>query len=81
MTRKTYTAEYKTKARPRSNPRGIAARGNSGGKRDQPEYASELGAGVPEERFKRILPERIKGGKTRRTEEGGSPGEGKDQDA
>ena len=31
---------------PRGNPRGIAARGNSGGKRDQPEYASELGAGV-----------------------------------
>ena len=53
-------------------PRGIAARGNSGGKRDQPEYASELEAGVPEERFKRILPEGIKGGKTRRTEEGGS---------
>ena len=57
---------------PRGNPRGIAARGNSGGERDQPEYASELEAGVPEERFKRILPEGIKGGKTRRTEEGGS---------
>ena len=68
-------------ARPRGNPRGIAARGNSGGERDQPEYASELEAGIPEERFERILPEIVKGGKTRRTEEGGSPGEGKDQDA
>ena len=64
---------------PWGNPLGIATRGNSSGERDQPEYASELEAGVPEERFERILPEGIKGGKTRRTEEGGSPGEGKDQ--
>ena len=54
---------------------------NRGGERDQPEYASELEAGVPEERFERIFPERVKDGKTRRAEEGGSPGEGKDQDA
>ena len=44
-------------------------------------FPSELEAGVPEERFKRILPEGVKGGKTRRTEKGGSSGEGKDQDA
>ena len=41
----------------------------------------KLEAGVPEERFERIFPERVKDGKTRRAEEGGSPGEGKDQDA
>ena len=69
MTRKTYTAEYKTKLVLE------AIREESRRRTRSTEYASELEAGVPEEHFERILPEGIKGGKTRRTKEGVSPGE------
>ena len=77
MTRTTYTAEYKTKlvlevVREESRLEEIAA-------------ANEINPNMlrnwKQEFLRNILPEGVKDGKTCKTEEGGSPGEGKDQDA
>ena len=81
MTRKTYTAEYKTKlvvevVREESRLEEIAAANeiNPNMLRNWKQEFLKNASSV-------FFPERVKDGKTRRAEEGGSPGEGKDQDA